>query len=296
VTTVSDQASRLRALVRRLDPRAAAVAAAAPTAAAKPRDRAAPVIAIASGKGGVGKTTTSVNLSIALSMLGKRVTLLDADIGMANADVLCGLMPHMRLDKAVTGSDDESPSLDQIALEAPGGFRLVPGSVGLGRVDELGDAELARLVGRLVELERSSDLVLIDTSAGLGEGVRRFVFAADMTLIVATPEPTSIADAYALVKVLVGMRAQENAQDLRMALIVNQVRNEREALDVHDRIGGVAAKFLGYPLPMLGYIRKDERVGNAVRRRIPVLVATPRASASRDCLRLAESLIKVVEA
>ena len=278
-----DQASRLRALVDRLDRQRS------DGATHQPRLRSAPVVAIASGKGGVGKTTTSVNLAIALARMQRRVSLLDADIGMANADVLCGLMPKMRLEKTVGGSNTRA--LTEIALDAPGGFKLVPGSVGLGRLDELNDKEQEDLVSRLIELERSSDIVLVDTSAGMGDSVRRFVRAADLGLVVATPEPTSIADAYALIKVLVSTRAQGATRPPTLGLVINQVANEKEAHAVHGRIGGVCDRFLEYRLPLIGWVRKDKHVANAVRRRVPFMVESPRSAAGKDMTRLAQALV-----
>jgi flagellar biosynthesis protein FlhG len=264
-------------------------------------------VAIASGKGGVGKTNASVNLSIALTRLGKRTTLVDADIGTANADVLCGLSPKLRLERAV-GADNVR-ALHEIAIDAPGGFRLVPGSVGIGRIGELDEGEQDELVSRLIEVERTSDIVLIDTSAGLGESVRRFIHAADLGIIVATPEPTSIAEAYALIKVLVTIDAEvgvnagveksgveraviERPNAPKLAVLLNQVANEREAGEVHGRIAGVCQRFLGYQLPMLGYIRKDKRVPAAVLHRVPVMVRSPRCHAAKDYLRTAEVLTR----
>ncbi|GJM19371.1 MAG: site-determining protein [Phycisphaeraceae bacterium] len=284
-----DQASRLRALVDRLDRQRST------STTAQPRLRSAPVIAIASGKGGVGKTTSCVNLAIALSKQGRRVTLLDADLGMANADVLCGMMPAERLDRVVGNG---ARTLADISIDAPGGFKLVPGSVGLGRIDELNDDEQEQLISRLIEVERASDLVMIDTSAGLGDSVRRFMRAADLGLIVATPEPTSIADAYALIKVLVQTRSTSGSkggvEDPRptIGLIINQVANEKEAHAVHARMAGVSERFLNYRLPLIGWVRLDKKVRLAVRRRRPYMIDAPRSAAAKDMSKLAKSLIE----
>jgi len=289
-----DQASRLRQLVSKFE-REDVLGESTQIAPAgwTPPTRRIPVIAIASGKGGVGKTTTSVNLSIALARQNRRAVLLDADIGLANADVLCGLMPKARLESVVDGQ--QPVSLEDLAIDAPGGFRLIPGSVGIGRVGELDQFERSTLLHRLEDLQADNDVVLIDTSAGLGDSVTTFIQAADLGLIVVTPEPTSVADAYALIKVLVmGADGQGNSQESqprpKLAMIVNQAANEKEANQVYTRMAGVCDRFLGYQIPMLGYVRSDKRVVKAVKARSPYMIQTPKSPAGRDMTRLASAL------
>ena len=286
-----DQASRLRELVSSLGQSThTQESQAQPDHTLRPPVRRVPVIAIASGKGGVGKTTTSVNLSIALAKHNRRAVLLDADIGLANADVLCGLMPKARLESAV--GDGATFSLEDLAIDAPGGFRLIPGSVGIGRVGELDESERSILLNRLDDLHEFNDVIMIDTSAGLGPSVTAFIDAADACLMVVTPEPTSIADAYALIKVLVAQSAdQPGARLPTLALIVNQAVNEKEANAVHTRISGVCDRFLGYQLPMIGYIRRDKKVIKAIKARTPYMIDSPKSSAARDMGELASSLI-----
>ncbi|MDX2130575.1 MAG: AAA family ATPase [Planctomycetota bacterium] len=237
-----------------------------------------PVVAITSGKGGVGKTTLSVNLSIALTRRGCRVSLVDADLGLANADVLCGMSPTTRVDALCDREPGVARSMDQIAVPAPGGFRLVPGSVGVARIASLGDDARRILLDGLADLERESDVILIDTGAGIHDAVSTFVRAADLVLVVATPEPTSIADAYALMKCV---RAQSTEPPV-FALVVNEVTGDAEALHVHQRLAATCKKFLGFPLPLVGIVRRDDAVEDAVRARRPLLIGTPRARASRD--------------
>lgn len=290
-----DQASRLRAL-------AGAAARPAPGAGSVPSvgavvegarparavGRSAKIVAVASGKGGVGKSNVAVNVAIALSAPPHRlrVTLLDADLGTANADVLCGLMPRARLEEVAAGVR----SMREIAVEAPGGFRLVPGSAGIARMADLPAVHRERLVGAVAELEADADVVIVDTAAGVGAAVTSFLRLADMGVVVTTPEPPAIADAYALIKCVAGRRgaggggetATATAGSGGLALVVNQVADAAEAAAVHARIAGVCARFLGLGLPMLGHVAHDLRVVAAVRQRRPLLVVDPRAPASRD--------------
>ena len=259
--------------------------------------RTVPIVAIGSGKGGVGKTSAAVNLSIALAALGLRATLVDADLGMANADVMCGIMPGRRLDQAVSSSassfaDPSARTLAQIAIKAPGGFTLIPGAAGVSRMADLNEAERLGLLDQFAALEAESDVLVVDTGAGLSSGVTTFLAAADLTLILATPEPTSIADAYALIKCLrSGMRLNRRPRnDAPIALVVSQARTEQEALAVHHRIDAVSRRFLKCPLPLAGWISSDAAVGEAVRRRVPLLLASPAAVASHDMRRLAMHL------
>lgn len=326
-----DQATRLRAMVQATQPSVPLIAALSdrcPPLARAAADRLpddlhpgprAKVITISSGKGGVGKTNTCVNLAVALAQAGRRTTVLDADLGMANADVLCGLSPTRRLEHYV-GVSDLAPagrprtpvdaaalarrSLRDLAVEAPGGFRLIPGAVGVARMASLAGRERARLMAGLLELERDSDLLLVDTGAGLGREVISFLHIADVAIIVATPEPTSIADAYALIKCArVTEASDERAHRLRadpsasarLMLVVNQAADAREAAAVHARIAGVCEKFLRLRLPLLGYVTQDARVAAAVRRRTPVLLDSATCPASRDLRSLATALLASLE-
>ncbi len=281
---VRDQAQRLRELVSRTAPESTDG-----TAEQSPRVRRAPVIAVASGKGGVGKTSTCVNLAIALSRRNRRICLLDADLGCANADVLCGLMPTSRLDNSA-----EAPtSLQDLIVEAPGGFGLIPGSVGIGLAGELSDQDRRALMRRIDELHDSCDAIMIDTSAGLGASVTSFVEHADKGLVVLTPEPTSVADAYALIKVLVTRAYDEDRLDsLDLAIVLNQVTNEREAIKVYERMRGVCERFLDINIPMLGYLRSDKRVPKAVKARSPYMLRSPRSPIARDMMTLAQSIVE----
>lgn len=306
----SDQAARLRTLVEQThqhghDRSRAATSAAldSMTIPARRPARSAPVVTVASGKGGVGKTNLCVNLAIILSQQGLRVTLVDADLGMANADVLCGLMPSRRLDRAVAVRE----SLEDLAVGAPGGFRLVPGSVGVAQLGELPQREREALLAGLADLDSTSDVILIDTAAGASSSVLGFLRVADLAVVVTTPEPTAITDAYSLIKCLVqghgvfGCKPSDRPKadlgeppgDVR--LVVNQAIDSAEAESVYRRIEGVCGRFLGVELGFLGAMCADRAVPEAVRARHPFVLGKPHGEASLSVVRIAAQIARALE-
>ncbi|MCA9284775.1 MAG: MinD/ParA family protein [Phycisphaerales bacterium] len=247
--------------------------------------RLARALAIASGKGGVGKSNVAVNLSVGLAQLGVRTVLLDADLGLANADVLCGLSPRITLDDVVA----RRSSLAEAVVAAPGGFRLVPGASGVVRMANLPTADRNSLLRELESLERMADVIVIDTGAGIGPNVVGFAAAARSVVVVVTPEPTSITDAYAMVKSL-----HARCKDLRVELLVNMAGSESEARDVHARIDRVAQAFLGRTIGFAGAVPLDAAVREAVRGRYPVTLLRPRSPAGRAFRRLARRYVDAV--
>jgi flagellar biosynthesis protein FlhG len=201
-----------------------------------------------------------------------------------------------------------SPRLTDIAIDAPGGFRLVPGSVGVARMAELGPSERATLLAGLTDLEQDSDILLIDTAAGVGMGVLSLLNTADVGVVIATPEPTSIADAYALIKCVLlqdasARRADRLARGMPAAapapsltLVVNQARGPREAAAIHGRLALVCRRFLRFELPMLGWIAQDAHVAMAVRNKRPFLLEFPRSRAGRSVVTLAANLARALPA
>ncbi|HYO11097.1 MAG TPA: MinD/ParA family protein [Tepidisphaeraceae bacterium] len=264
-----DQAAQLRSLVRE-------------------QRRRASVIAVTSGKGGVGKSNVAVNLAIQLARAGKQVVLLDADLGLANADLLCGVDLPSNLAHVITRKKE----LREVMVEVPGGFKLIGGASGLARMADLSDFDRQRLVEAMAELEHTVDVILIDTGAGISPNVLSFTRAADHVLIVTTPEPTAITDAYAVVKVL----SKDGEVDRRVSLLVNQVRSANEAKVVHGRIAQVAKQFLGVSVLEAGYVTSDEAVPQAVRRRTPFIIGSPKCSASLCIAQLAMRLEQGVAA
>jgi len=282
-----DQAARLRRLVEQTASLPLAQVVRARLVPQVPaRTRLAKVIAVASGKGGVGKTNFSVNLAVVLARQSLRVILVDADLGTANADVLCGLMPGARLNHLVTPlpiHDGARREASDILMDAPGGFRLLPGSAGVARMADLSAGEQRRLLEVIGELERDADVLIVDTAAGIGRSVTSLVEAADMGIVITTPEPTAIADAYALIKCLVlseyGHWNAEQASRLR--LVINQADSSEEAVAVHARLNAVCERFLGVRTESVGGIAQDLRVAQSVRARRPFVLNAPECAAAR---------------
>jgi flagellar biosynthesis protein FlhG len=253
MTAMIDQATQLRSLVRQHRPQRASV------------------IAITSGKGGVGKSNVAVNLSIKLASAGKNVVLLDADLGLANADVLCNIDLPYNLSHVIARKRE----LHEVMVTAPGGFKLIGGASGLARMADLTDFDRQRIVESLMAVEHSADTIVIDTGAGISPNVLSFTRAADHVLVVTTPEPTAITDAYAVIKVIT-----KDGLDRRVSLLVNQVRGAAEAKLVHERVAKVAKNFLGVNVLDAGHLVMDDHVRRAVLQRVPFLLSAPKCAAS----------------
>ena len=290
-----DQADALREMVRRHEAKAAArrellpppvrLRDEPPADAGSPTPvRRAKVICVTSGKGGVGKTNIAVNLAARFAAAGKRTVLLDADMGLANADVVCGLDLPFNLAHVIS----RRKRLSEVIADAPGGFKLVGGASGLATMADLPAEEHRRLMESLAQLEQACDLILIDTGAGISPNVLSFTRAADQVLVVTTPEPTSITDAYATIKVICRQRP---ASDLRpISLLVNEVTSATEARRVYERVAKVARDFLNVPLGDAGFVPLDPAVPRAVRQRVPFLIGSPKCAASVCVTRLAMRL------
>lgn len=309
VSPRADQATRLRELISRgpgeADVRAAEARPSSPIRADVPQTAvtgAAPkIITITSGKGGVGKTSIAVNLAAALAARSVRVTLVDMDFGLANADVLCGVSPVTRLDAAVdhggVGGAGSAVSLERIAMQVPCGaaaFTLIPGAVGLGRLPELAEHQQSRLLSSLRSAVRGADVVIVDTGAGMGPLVRASAMCADLSLVVVTPEPTSLADAYALIKALSQASRRAGVAFVPPRLVVNQALSPDEAAGVAERLSAVSQKFLGTPLALAGALMQDLAVPVAVRSRTPFVVGAPGSSASLAVAQLAVHVADVL--
>jgi flagellar biosynthesis protein FlhG len=216
------------------------------------------VIAVSSGKGGVGKTLTTVHLATAASRLGKRVLVLDGDMGMANVDVVLGLHARYNINDVL----ENNIPLRDIILEGPLGIRIIPSGSGIAKLANLGYVQRAKLVEHIEALNEEFDLLLIDTGAGISETVQHLNHVADQVVVVTTPEPHAMTDAYALIKVL-----QQNNEELNVSLLVNMVHSDEEGLKVSARLAEVGQRFLGMEIGYLGCIPVDPQVQKSVARR-----------------------------
>jgi flagellar biosynthesis protein FlhG len=229
------------------------------------------VIAIASGKGGVGKSNIAVGVALALRAAGRSVILFDADLGTANLDVLLGLRPNLTLAHVITGS----ATMDQVLQEGPGGIQVLPGGSGLSQLANLGSVELRRLVTGLRSLEDRADFLIIDTGAGVSQSVTAFALASDQVIVVTTPEPTAMTDAYALMKTLV----RENPA-LHLRLLVNRAESVAEATATSERLAATALQFLGTAVDSLPAVPEDKALVRAVKSQVPLLLAAPQSPAA----------------
>ncbi|HWJ07212.1 MAG TPA: MinD/ParA family protein [Steroidobacteraceae bacterium] len=236
------------------------------------------VVAISGGKGGVGKTTVAINLATALTQRGQRVMLLDGDLGLANVDVLLGLAPRYTLAHVLAGER----TLEEIILETASGLRVAPGASGIARMANLGPAEHLGLVQAFSGLATQLDTLIVDTSAGIAEGVLRFSQAAQHVLVVLRDEPASITDAYALIKVL----SRDHGVQ-RFRVLANMTRDPGQGEAVFQRLQRVTQRYLEVILEYVGEVPDDPYLGRAIREQRPVLEAYPASRSAAAFKKLA---------
>lgn len=239
------------------------------------------VIAVSGGKGGVGKSNISVNLSIALAELRRRVVLLDADLGLANVDVLLGLKAKHTLSDVLDGG----MSLRDVLVTGPAGLKIVPAASGVQRMTMLGPREHAGLINAFSELSDQVDILVVDTAAGISDTVISFVRAANEVLVVVCDEPSSITDAYALIKVL---NRDHGLQ--RFRVVANMTRTPREGQSMYNKLNSVCERFLDVTLQYVGAIPFDENVRKAVQKQKSLLEFAPHAKASQAIRDLAREV------
>ena len=241
------------------------------------------VISVTSGKGGVGKSNVVSNLAIALSAQGKKVLLIDADLGLGNLDVLLGLSPLYNLNHVLNGDK----SIMDILIDGPAGIKIIPAGTGAQELTNLGQHEKLKLLDELDMLEEQFDFLIVDTEAGISENVTYFTVAAQEIFVVVTPEPTSITDVYALIKLLATRYSEHHFK-----VLVNMAKDSEEALEVFRKLANVAGRFLDISLDYLGCVVKDEKVVEAVKRQKAVTELFPDSEAAQCFTTLAKRVIE----
>jgi flagellar biosynthesis protein FlhG len=236
---------------------------------------------VTSGKGGVGKTNVSVNLAASLALAGREVMLMDADLGLANVDVLLGLEPEFDLQHVISGDK----TLDEVIVPGPLGIHVVPASSGVERMAELTSVEHASLISAFSALEQPIDVLIVDTAAGIAEGVVSFAKACQEVIVVVCDEPTSLTDAYALIKVLSSRHGVKQFQ-----ILANMVQDESQGLNLYEKLLNTTDRFLEVGLKYLGTVPFDEQLRRAVRSQKPVVEAYPRSPASKSLNRICEKI------
>ncbi|MDR3342479.1 MAG: MinD/ParA family protein [Treponema sp.] len=231
------------------------------------------IITITSGKGGVGKTNVSVNMALAYARLGKKVVVMDADLGLANVNVMLNIIPKFTLYHVMR----KQKTMKEILVETDYGISIVAGASGLSKIANLTEDERQYFIDELESLS-GADIIIIDTSAGVSNNVLDFIAAADDAVIITTPEPTAITDAYGITKIIAAEFIEK--LNLGLKLVVNRVRSVTEANKVADRMTHIAGQFLNLQVDYLGFIYDDPLVSQAVLRQKPFMVIDPKSRAS----------------
>lgn len=238
------------------------------------------IYCVASGKGGVGKTNIVVNLAICMQKRGHKVLIIDADLGMANVDVLLGLFPNITLYDVFFNDK----SLKEAIIGGPEGVKIIPGGSGMIKMTTLDSAQQSKLAEEFVQLD-DIDTILIDTGAGISMNLMSFIAFSQEILVVTTPEPTAMTDAYGLLKVI-----SELNLDRKIKVIVNRVSNKESALFTFERLKNTVEKFLKIELEYLGYIMDDIRVSNSVMDRSPLILEYPNSIASKCLIAIVDKM------
>ena len=244
------------------------------------------VITVTSGKGGVGKSNLAINLGIAYAQLGKRVVVMDCDLGLANVNVLLGIIPTYNLFHLIK----KQKTMKDIIIDTKYGIQIVAGASGFSKIANLTDSERDVFISELDTLSYA-DILIIDTGAGVGQNVLSFIVASDEVIIVTNPEPTAITDAYGIIKIIA---TEINNPALELRLIVNRATSVNEGRKVAERIINIANQFLNVKVDNLGYIFEDVSIPQSVRKQVPFIVNDPKSKAS-TCLKHIVSRLEGVD-
>lgn len=243
------------------------------------------VIAVTSGKGGVGKSSFSINIAIQFARMGKKVIILDADFGLANIEVMLGVIPKANLSDLMFRGKE----LKDIILDGPEGVQFISGGSGIAKLSNLNREQIKRLVSKLSELEELADVVIIDTGAGMSSSVMEFLVSAPEIVIVTTPEPTSITDSYALLKGL-SMYEGFDPQNTRIRVIANKVSGVEEGQSLYEKLSMVIKQFLKMDVEFLGIVPQDNTISKAVMKQKPVSIMYPESESARYFYNIAQTL------
>lgn len=278
---LNDQAAGLRAMKGQFKQTVSSASAAPMSNADTQADTQVRVIAIASGKGGVGKTNVSVNLGVALSKLGQKVMIMDADFSLANVDIMLGLNTPFNLSHVINGQKN----LREIVQEGPAGLKIIPASSGVKRLANLSPQENMSLLKAFERLGAEMDILIVDTAAGIADSVVTFCQAAQDVLIVVCDEPASITDAYALVKVL---SRDYGVKDFK--LVVNMSRSPAHSQRLYEKFAGVCQQYLQVSVSLFGAIPFDQDLRTAVQKQVPVVLSFPASHAAKAFGNMAQNL------
>jgi flagellar biosynthesis protein FlhG len=251
----------------------------------KEESKNARVIAVTSGKGGVGKSSVSVNLAIQFTRMGKSVVILDADFGLANVEVMFGVIPRYNLSDLLYNGKE----INDIICDGPEGIKFLSGGSGIANLANLDNEQVKRLITKMSELEKMADIVIIDTGAGINPSVMEFLLSSPETILVTTPEPTSVTDSYALLKALSMADGFDN-KNTKIRMIANKVLDEADGKNLYEKLSMVVNKFLNIDIEFLGVIPQDSCITKAIMKQKPVSIMYPNASASKHLERIASAL------
>lgn len=269
-----DQAQNLRNIVKK-------------NTVVKENEKKSRIITVTSGKGGVGKTSVSINLAIQFRLQGKSVIIFDADFGLANIEVMIGAIPKYNLSDLIYRGKD----LNDIIMKGPMDIGFISGGSGISGFGDLTKEQLTYLVYKIKELESMADIIIIDTGAGISNAVMDFVVVSNEVILVTTPEPTSITDSYSLLKAL-NKRDDFDKSQNHIKIVANRVRSYEEGANLYNKLNVVVNKFLNFNIEFLGIIENDENMSKAVIQQKPISMAYPNSKGAKSFKKISDTLLE----